>query len=459
MKKYSIITIICCICLLLICGCTSEINFTKEFDSELIEAASVETIEIEGNAYTPKKINEMLLSSINTEIYYFRNDSESEFAFSNSDILLKKDIEYSVYYHHKMNGTESLHLIEMIIHNIPYPQLNFTDENLYYFFGFLCTPEGLQSQIYSGYYIAENGLEKYNSEDSDDIIFLGKYRMHIDETRTPDYGEKNEAWKTNITKAIERFVEADEDILISGKYDVYVMNFVPADEHTQIYFINENGDIYIGTYNFVNEVSPDSPANINHLSIISEASPTDEIYQKIMALSAIHIEVEADYDRSDTISTNDRVTSFTTEGEETFLSLIEDNPIDAAYLAEPQYDQLSDETEREYRYADIWLDELDYSFESFISLLSEDDKDAFSKLQDEWKKNIKEEYDLTFDIFNNLTYDYDVHLGSIYPYEHAYNYRIAIRERTLYVKYLEYCMYSQDYDEKTIEFKYQGASD
>ncbi len=146
--------------------------------------------------------------------------------------------------------------------------------------------------------------------------------------------------------------------------------------------------------------------------------------------------------------------SFNSEMGAGFLLLIENNPIDKAYKNEPQSDYLKNLTDIEMRYSDIWLEELDFSFERFITLLNEDDKAVFTKLQNEWKKNLEEEFHLVYDIFNNSNNDYDVHLGSVFPYSHAYDYRVAIRERTLYIKYLEYCFNSKN--EFKVVFKFDN---
>lgn len=153
-------------------------------------------------------------------------------------------------------------------------------------------------------------------------------------------------------------------------------------------------------------------------------------------------------DTNDFFSTN----RIETENLAIFTDLIKDNPIDKAYHSAKSDDTVQSMLGVEVEYANIWMEELEYSVESFTALLNKDDKAEFEKIQEDWQKNISDSKLFINGIFNNK--DYNTLTGQMYLVEEASNYRNEVRKRALYIKYLQF-NFNQD-GEETVEFKWKG---
>ena len=143
------------------------------------------------------------------------------------------------------------------------------------------------------------------------------------------------------------------------------------------------------------------------------------------------------------------------ENQMIFINLIRDNPIDNDY-----HSALCDETTQsmvkiEVEFAEIWKEELQYSCKKFTALLNEKDKITFNSIQNDWESYISSSYMFLGDIFNNDIYQ--AYNGQLFLVESASEYRNSIRQRTLYVKYLEFCLVSNlnGSTELEVEFSYQ----
>ena len=127
---------------------------------------------------------------------------------------------------------------------------------------------------------------------------------------------------------------------------------------------------------------------------------------------------------------------FVSETRAIFDFKIKDNPIDKEYNTSEVPSTTKEIVQRELDYANIWLMELNASCYDFVQLLSDEDRAYFEANQAAWESVVKEDRELLGDIFGEGKYS--VHMGSVFRIEVAANNRKAVRERTLYVKYLQY---------------------
>lgn len=159
--------------------------------------------------------------------------------------------------------------------------------------------------------------------------------------------------------------------------------------------------------------------------------------------------------KNETIDFTNAPFSINTENQAAFWIIAKDNPIDEKYRnRDTDVTKLS---ENEAEYIDIWLEELRNSCESLKKLLNEEDKLAFEVLQNQWYKEINNKY--SFQAKITRTEEYGVDLGTISDYELASSHREEVRQRTFWVKYLQYCiMYCNkelEYDiPEAVEFFY-----
>ena len=142
-----------------------------------------------------------------------------------------------------------------------------------------------------------------------------------------------------------------------------------------------------------------------------------------------------------------------TENQTIFASLIEDNPIDKAYHSAEHDDTTQGMVDIEIKFADIWMEELKYSCEKYTELLNGRDKATFNDIQEYWENYISNNYTFVDDIFKND--EYKAYMGRLFLVESASEYRNTIRRRTLYVKYLQFCMQSEKMNDCVVEFEFQ----
>ena len=149
-----------------------------------------------------------------------------------------------------------------------------------------------------------------------------------------------------------------------------------------------------------------------------------------------------------------------TEMQAWFYELVKNNPIDSDYYLEG-YDKgtILEMRIHQKKYIEIWLEELSFSCESFSNLLNESDKELFLSYEEQWEKNLLSEFQFIAGVFVNP--EYDIHPGSIFPLESNIEYLHRIRERTLYIKYLQFYieLSNKNGGEEKVEFKYQSRID
>lgn len=153
-------------------------------------------------------------------------------------------------------------------------------------------------------------------------------------------------------------------------------------------------------------------------------------------------------------TSNEQTSVAQTESQATFSELINDNPIDKEYNNNNSNQETTmDMVQYEKKYAEIWLNELEYSCNNLLSRLTSEDAENFELIQEAWMTNFLDNYEFINGMLNNEAYD--IHVGSVFLVEQSISYREILRERTLYVKYLEFLFFN--YHSQTtnvVDFKY-----
>lgn len=142
-----------------------------------------------------------------------------------------------------------------------------------------------------------------------------------------------------------------------------------------------------------------------------------------------------------------------------YYEIVQDNDIDYDFFNEP-HDVGTTMGMRQHKdkYIDIWHEELDFSVENFKKLLNEKDRAEFEKMQENWENELLSESKFISGVLSNSV-DYHVEPGTIFPLEMDFEYLRKVRERTLYVKYWQYCLEwgVVDYpEEPTVSFSYKS---
>lgn len=80
--------------------------------------------------------------------------------------------------------------------------------------------------------------------------------------------------------------------LPEGNYTVYVQKFFESDKDTSILFEYENGDIYMGDYYFIHEVSGENPADLNKVELYeySDEETFKKYIEKVRLDPAVSLE-------------------------------------------------------------------------------------------------------------------------------------------------------------------------
>lgn len=143
-------------------------------------------------------------------------------------------------------------------------------------------------------------------------------------------------------------------------------------------------------------------------------------------------------------SNNDSSHTFASERTAQFQALTEDNPIDLAYASEQYPSTTQEMTALEQKYAGIWLEELDYSCSSLADMLDDEEKAEFLRIQRQWQENFDDSTKLLHTLAGKNAYQ---KFGTVFRLESAIYFREQIRERTLHIKYLQFCL------SETVDFK------
>jgi len=264
--------------LLLLRGCqnvgnTPQIETTLSSESELIGA---NLVAVNGRSFSIEEINAGIKDTFNCVLYHHGYRTGDNYLISNPDLILRKDVEYDLYFESNyQNGiytfspTPNLHLL---ITNMEDPLS--TEENpLRYMFSIGITEWGMRSCFSSlGCLSTEQAQELKN----DRYIFLGHYTMHIDEIEKPPFEDMDAEWSENVESAIRLYM-GEGKYFEPGSYHVYMQRFFESDADSIIIFEHENGDIYIGSYYFVHEISGEREADLN--KVILNKGPHSESFK------------------------------------------------------------------------------------------------------------------------------------------------------------------------------------
>lgn len=160
---------------------------------------------------------------------------------------------------------------------------------------------------------------------------------------------------------------------------------------------------------------------------------------------------------SDLEGLNDTTFSFKSELYEIFLDeIVQNNPIDSAFLLEDVGSSTMEMQQHYKKYIEIWQQEMEYSSKRFKDCLNEEDRSIFDEHQLEWQRVIDNDFAFINTIL--LTDKYDVKMGSSFTIELATKYLKLIRERTLQIKYWQYCLESNRSDgNSTVDFQRTGV--
>ena len=113
----------------------------------------------------------------------------------------------------------------------------------------------------------------------DEITFIGDFSFNIPEITLPEYNKKSADWISNATEAVKKYITDSKDTDFDPTaYEIYIKNFTEADQSTLIYFIGENGSMYLGNFNFVNSVPANSIASISNVQKIELNESNKESY-------------------------------------------------------------------------------------------------------------------------------------------------------------------------------------
>jgi len=124
------------------------------------------------------------------------------------------------------------------------------------------------------------------------------------------------------------------------------------------------------------------------------------------------------------------------ETQNLFYAVIGDNSIDLAYANEESDGTTLGFKTTEAKYAEVWRNELIRSCDDLANLLSNEQKAEFLNAQTAWEENL--EKNMAF--MQNMYKSNYAQFGSFFEVELMQFYRENFRERTLYVKYLLFCL-------------------
>jgi len=126
-----------------------------------------------------------------------------------------------------------------------------------------------------------------------------------------------------------------------------------------------------------------------------------------------------------------------TDSSPAFSTVMNENPIDFAYNAEIETaDTTGKFVEIEKKYVTIWMDEMNASIESFLTVLTDEDAKYFTEIQEEWLNATNAELQATNDLLRGKTYE--LQLGQVFSQLLLSEKRNIYRERTIKIKYLHY---------------------
>ena len=291
MKIIVFILILC----LLMCGCqrSPNINESQPLAETTTYASDVEEILVEGKTLSINTINNQIRNVFNNESYYsvpyFGNEAIKNYPY----LIVGQTLEYSLYYSAKDIVFLGKPIIYIVVTNMEHPRST-EEEPLLYYFGLEVTEFGVASEfILEGFVGKDEHIAKE---------FIGSYSMCIEQISTPIHDEPSSEWKMRAQNAIQLYMDNNdyyataEHNLKAGNYKVFIKGFAKSDRESRVYFVHEDGSVYIARYYYVHSISEGQPANLNNLSLIqfSEAEDYQLGLNRIYENAALRFEYSVD---------------------------------------------------------------------------------------------------------------------------------------------------------------------
>lgn len=243
---------------------TGDNTTTMPSTAETAPLSGEVKITAKGRTYSIEEIQQGILKTFHTEFYYASNDD----LHLNRNLILNKALEYDLVFVDDLFQSYVL----LIINNLEHPLS--TEEKPLFVFGIAFSEQGMEEKFYTFGTTTRDTLTHMTEERNK--MYLGRYFLHISEIVKPQHEQMSEEWKQRAETAIQRYMDKNdfysktEKNLEPGKYHVYIKGFSKGDVDTIIVFEHENGNIYQGFYYFVHDISADTPADLNHVELVSE---------------------------------------------------------------------------------------------------------------------------------------------------------------------------------------------
>lgn len=271
--------------LLFLCSCE---NGNQKNASDNVPTESV--IVSNGENLPVAQINEQIQRVFNDSLYY----GEYEWGQQQNGI----NITYDLYLIHNPSQPyygENADMLYLQTVDLLHPSTT-SDCPLYYAFGIMLTPRGLQSEFcYVG--PVEDGASHYLNQQLPAPI--GRYTMSIEQIKEPTPYEHSDQWRVQAEKAIMAFMDQNnlyaipEYNLKQGNYAVYVEDFSNSDQTAEIVFVHEDGSVYTGEYLSVNSIYDNEAANLNRISPVEE--PEDQSFSEYLKKLEKHSALVMEY--------------------------------------------------------------------------------------------------------------------------------------------------------------------
>lgn len=239
-----------------------------------------DAIEVNHQSVSVAQINTGIKTVFNNALYYYEDGQLSQF--------LNKKLGYELFF---VPSTETAVLprIYMIITNVKHP-LSTEQTPLLYKFGIQISEYGLQSDFYEQSYVPKEKV--YDAYFSEGTSYLGSYAMCINEIVQPSYEEMPDQWKKQAETALRLYMDDNnfysqaEKNLQAGKYQVYIQGFTKSDVDSTVIFEHEDGQIYVGRYHFVHDISDEVSADLNKVELVEDVDPQFMAYLDKLRLTA-----------------------------------------------------------------------------------------------------------------------------------------------------------------------------
>lgn len=239
-----------------------------------------DAIEVNDQSISVAEVNSGIETVFNNALYYYEDGQLSQF--------LNKKLEYELFFI-PSTETAALPRVYMIVTNVKHP-LSTEQTPLLYKFGIQISEYGLLSDFCEQSYVQQ---EKDNSASfPEETIYLGQYSMSINQIEQPVYEEMTDQWKKQAETALRLYMDDNnfdsdtEKNLQAGKYQVYIQGFTKNDVDSTVIFEHEDGQIYVGRYHFVHDISDEVSADLNKVELVEDIGPQFMAYLDKLRLTA-----------------------------------------------------------------------------------------------------------------------------------------------------------------------------